>query len=320
MIGSQIYRISRQSFEILVGALIMLHLTPVITSARAALMAPLNEVRVIDRDVIHLSDVFTQVDSSRDRSIGPAPQPGQDVVLNARTLMTLAVAYGVNWQPSSTADQVTLRRDGTVIKVDDIKSAVNQALGERGVSGKYDVAFNTAPNPILLGKGASTELNVTKMDFNPDTSSFDVIVTPVAAPARQIALSGRIERIVSLPVARASLQRGTTIKAGDIDMMSVQQSQIGNDAVLDATSLIGQVARRNIVEGRVIKTSDVEVPLSVKRGDKIMIIYRVGGMELSAAGRAGEDGRSGDQIKVINTASNKALQGTVTGNQQVTVD
>jgi flagellar basal body P-ring formation protein FlgA len=320
MIRAELFHTVRQSFEILIGALIMLHLTPFITSAAAAFQQPMSDVRLIDRDVLHLSDVFTDIPQSSDKVLGPAPQPGQDMVLNARTLMKLAIAYGVNWRPASASDQLVIRRDGTVIEPDMIKASLIDALGAKGVSGNFELAFNAPLAPIALHKDARTDMTITRLDYNPARATFTATLTPVSAPTRQIGVSGAIERLIDVPVARNTLARGAMIASGDIETLQIRESLIKADTLVNASDLVGQTPRRVITAGKVIKASDVEIPLSVKRGDKITLLYRLGAMELSAQGRAVQEGRMGDRIKVVNTDSNKPMQGTVSGDNQVEVD
>lgn len=320
MMNTELFRTFRQSFRILAGVLLMLHLSPLVTTAWGAMLTPLNDIRLIDRDTLNLSDIFTDVPSDLDKALGPAPQPGQDIVLNAHTLLKLAIAYNVNWRPVSASDQITLRRDGTLIEPETIKTALISALQTKGITGSYELSFSSPLAPLILGKDVRTDITITRLDYDPTRSAFTAVFSPAAAPARQIGVSGLVERLIDVPVARRTLARGDLINASDIDTLAIRQKLIKADTITRVSDLIGQSPRRAIAAGKVIGADDVEIPLNVKRGDKIHLIYRLGAMELSAQGRAVQDGRPGDRIRVVNIDSNKPLQGTVTGESRVVID
>lgn len=314
------FRMVRQTLKMMMGAFIMLHLVPLAPFAGAAGYTPLHETRIIDRDVIRLSDVFSSIDPARDQAIGTAPRPGQDMVLNARTLMKLAVAYNVKWQPETTADQVVLRRDGTVIDVSMIEDAVRDALIKSGAPEKFSVTFDSSPAPILLPKGMSTDLDTTQVSYTPEKSAFSLALAPSTQPNRTLTVTGKVEQIIDVPVALETIPKGTIIGATDLTTTEIKASLVKNDANLSADNLVGLTARRNIIAGRPLKASDVEIPISVARGDKITLIYKTGIMELSVQGRALQDGRKGDRVKVVNSDTNKNLQGTVLADNRVMID
>lgn len=307
-------------FRLMTLAIVLLHLSPAITMAAAGMASPLDTVRVVDSTDIRLSDVFGGILPGNDRVIGTAPLPGQDMVLNARTLIRLASAYNVSWEPTSASDQITIRRAGTIISPEEITNFLNEALAKRGVTGKYELAYTTPPTAISLPKNTVTDLEITSLDYTPERGNFQATLVPKAAPTTRVNVSGKVERLVDLPVARRPLNRGDTISPKDFDTIEIRASQLKNDVLTNLDGITDKITKRTIAAGAPLKSSDVETPLSLKRGDKITLLYRLGSMELSAQGRAQEEGHNGDRVRVINVASNKVLQGTVTADHQVTID
>lgn len=308
------------SFRTVCIILGILHMMPLVVSTVAAGSVPLNLTKTLDSDIIRLSDVFPDVPSSKDQVIGNAPAPGQNVILNARTLMKLAAAYGVKWQPATTADQVVLSRKGSIIDVATIQSAIMTALANNGVTGKFDLNIPVALTPMILPAETPKELDVSRVMIDPRTQSFTLRVAPRTMPAYGVDIQGTIEPLLNIPVMRQAVVKGVSIGAADLDTLEIRASIAGNDSVLSAQQLIGMTARRNILPGRIIKLADLETPLSVKRGEKVTLLYRQGVLELAAQGRAMQDGRKGDQIKVVNAASKTNLQGTVIADNQVIID
>jgi flagella basal body P-ring formation protein FlgA len=308
------------TIRVVMIAVLAVHLVPPVAAAFAATTLPLNVTRTLETDMIRLSDVFSDIPSTKDQVIGRAPAPGQDVTLNARTLMKLASAYGVKWTPTTTADQVVLTRTGTVIDAATIQSAILNALVENGVPGKFDVTFAVPLNAMILPAKTAPDLAIARVMIDPRTQNFTLRAAPLAMPAYGLDIQGKIEPLVDAPVLRSTLAKGALIGATDLDTTEIRASQAGNDTVLDKTQLIGMSARRNILPGRLVKMADIESPLAVKRGEKITLVYRTGVLELSAQGRALQDGRAGDQIKVVNVASKTNLQGTVMAENKVIID
>ena len=280
---------------------------------------PTNAIRTIDRDIIRLSDVFPTVLSSKDKVLGPAPAPGMDVTLNVRTLMQLASAYGVSWTPTTTEDQVIIKRVGVVIVPADQESALQKAITPQ-VQGKFQLTFDPPLAPIALSSGSDVGFKVGDIKFDPRNDSFQTTIMPVAAASAPRTVRGRIERLVNVPTPRVGIARGASIAPSDLDQIEMKSTDVRGDIVLNADQIVGRAARQNLAPGRLIRMSDTEVPISVKRGQKVNIVYKVGRLELTALGRAMEDGRVGDMIRVTNGDSNKPLQGTVLASNQVEID
>jgi flagella basal body P-ring formation protein FlgA len=71
--------------------------------------------------------------------------------------------------------------------------------------------------------------------------------------------------------------------------------------------------------GAPIRIKDVTNPQLISRGDEITIIVKEGGMQLTAKGKAMQNGAEGDMIRAVNVTSNRSLTAMVTGDRTVTV-
>jgi flagella basal body P-ring formation protein FlgA len=115
--------------------------------------------------------------------------------------------------------------------------------------------------------------------------------------------------------ATITLQRGHIIEAGDIAIKGA-----GPSAEQDmAQSYIGQQMRRTIYAGAKLNPSHVDKPTLVKRNTRINMIYRVGRLEMTASGRALDEGGSGDIISVMNLDSKRRVEGLILANGSVEV-
>jgi flagella basal body P-ring formation protein FlgA len=77
--------------------------------------------------------------------------------------------------------------------------------------------------------------------------------------------------------------------------------------------LSGQMPMLHVREG------DVRPPTLVTRNATVTIILQTGTLQLSAQGRATEDGARGDTIRIVNTQSNRTIEATVVAPDTVLV-
>jgi len=89
--------------------------------------------------------------------------------------------------------------------------------------------------------------------------------------------------------------------------------------VTSADQLIGRELRHAISDGDVIHTNDVMPARLVARGSLVTLKIDTPYMQLTAQGRALQDGAEGDVVRVTNTQSSRMIEGIVTGPAEVTV-
>ncbi|MCB9996504.1 MAG: flagellar basal body P-ring formation protein FlgA [Rhodospirillales bacterium] len=283
--------------------------------ARAAMAANLKSTAVIYGDVFTVGDLFGGL--SKDMSgkvLGPAPQPGHDIVLNARTLMRIAVALDLPWRPASTADQVTLRRAATVIDTGEIKNLLDEQLRAEGLDGRFAISFsNTIAPQMILPHDEIATVEIGMMNYDSQHGKFQATLMAPSKdkPLAELAVAGKIERIIPVPVLKKTLSTGTIINAYDIDWVDIRESEIQNGLILDADALAGMTPRRMLVAGKPIRDNELERPQLVSRGDTVTITYGDKIMTLTAQGKAMQNGAKGDMIRVINLASNRTVDAFV---------
>lgn len=115
--------------------------------------------------------------------------------------------------------------------------------------------------------------------------------------------------------ANITLQRGHIIEVGDI---KVKDAGPTAERTLTQT-YIGQQMRRTIYAGTKLNPSHVAKPTLVKRNTRINMIYRVGRLEMTASGRALDEGGAGDIISVMNLDSKRRVDGLILANGDVEV-
>lgn len=307
--------------RIISGAFITAILLLAFAGSLNASAISLKQNSVITDNTIKLGDVFHGLPRDEDKALGPAPRPGHDMVLNARTLLRIAVALDLPWRPSSNADYVVLRRAGTVVDADMMKTAIRDRLAADGMTGKYNVTFTSEVPEMVLPQDVESSAEVVAFSIKPEKNWFEATVAAPSKdnPVQSVRLTGTLQRMVDIPVLNEALAQGDIINEHDIHLIEVRESSLKDDMIIKSEDLVGMTPRRMITAGTPINTIDVESPRMVTRGDLVTLVFTDGSLLLTAQGKALQHGAKGDTIRVVNTSSNKTIQAEVTGTKEATV-
>lgn len=137
----------------------------------------------------------------------------------------------------------------------------------------------------------------------------DLMVDGFAGPA-DLTITGHVVVHKNVPVLVKRLEAGTIIGSSDIDWLSVDEDRAAG-VVLDADKLIGRELQRDTDAGQPLREHDVIPPRLVVRGQLVMMKIETPFMTVTAQGRALQDGKLGDVVRVSNTQSNRMIEGTV---------
>lgn len=289
---------------------------------RAALAASVKDIAIVTGERLTVGDLFDGVQENADYVLGPAPQPGKDMVLDARTLYRIATALKLDWQPASSAQQVIVRRAATVIPADMVKQTLEKALSEQpGLNGKFTLAMHSGADAIVLPQGEKATVEIAALSYDPTRDTFDATLAAPSQnnPLKKVTVTGQVERIVPVPVLKNALRNGDVIGAHDIDWVDVPSRNVQHDMLLEEKNVIGMTPRRIAMAGKPLTAGDLQQPLLVSRGEEITIIFADGPLHLSTKGKAMQSGAKGDYVRVTNINSNKSFDAFVTASREVTV-
>lgn len=283
--------------------------------------ATLKSLSVIDDDVIRVSDLFDGVDAHNGSTVlGHAPEAGKELAIHLPTLVRIASRFNIDWQPSG-GERVVVRRDSHAIGADTIQASVRSALEAQGVEGRYQISLNGFSGAVTLPRNLPATAEVTDLKYTPGRNDFTAtLATPSAAnPVRTINISGVIEKSIAVPVVKSAVKAGELIGSTDLDWIDVSERLLANDTIVDADDLIGKTPTRILAMNTPVRIRDITNPQLVARGDDVTIIFNLGGMQLTAKGKAMQNGAEGDLVRAVNVTSNRSLTAMVTGDRTVTV-
>ena len=279
----------------------------------------------VRRTIVRLSDVFNGVPSEIDRDIAQAPQPGKEVTYDVTVLVRLAKKYQLDWEPESSADHVVIKTASTRITADVIRDAVVKRVKEGGLIGTQkdldiDVSFDNHALQIDLPADHKGDFTLNNFDMDSINKHFhaDLVAETNSGPF-SLPLSGRILLKRNVPVLVRRLEAGTTIGALDLDIIPVPEEKVNGTVITEANQLVGHELRHDIDEGEILHTHDVMPPRLVTRGSLVTMKIETPFMEVTAQGKAMQDGTKDDVVRVLNTQSNRIIEGTVSGAGTVTI-
>lgn len=309
----------------LTNRILLVFLTLIISSAtlfvgaRSAMAASLKSVSVINSDTLKLGDLFEGITRNADYVIGPAPQPGKDMVLNARTLYRIAVALDMPWRPKSSGDQIVIRREATIVSYATIENSLKEKLEEKGVRGNFNIALNSGQPTMILPNELPENVVVSSIthDHQKDYFQATLVAPSIENPVKKILVAGLVERMIEVPVLRSNLQNGDIIGKNDIDMIEVPQKTLQNNVIMDTEDMIGLTPRRIAHAGKFLMEGSLSKPLLVSRGDRVSITFYEGPLTLTAKGKALQSGAKGDLVRVTNIGSSRTIDAMIVGQNEV---
>lgn len=125
-----------------------------------------------------------------------------------------------------------------------------------------------------------------------------------------ITLNLRVEEPVL--VATRKIDRDTPLDASNVSV-EVRETTELNDIVLgDPRKLMGYLAKATIVPGRIITPRAVAVPPAVRRGQGAKIVYRNGGVSITADAVCRQDGMPGQIITAKSLVNQRLVRVRVT--------
>lgn len=276
---------------------------------------------VIEGSVITLGDIFYNLPRNQDKVLGPAPRPGSNMVLNARTLMRVAQALDLPWRPLSSNDHIVIERAATLVSKDEIEERLMSAIKDSGHKGNFELSLPTSTTEIIMPQDQPGTFEVSDLNVDTVNERFDAVLYAPSKddPVQTMRISGAMHTVVDVPVLAGTMRNGHIIKARDITFQKERAKRLNHDVILNPDNLIGMTPRRMVIEGKAIKVSEIEAPQIVRRGQNVTIKFKSGTMELTAMGKALENGSKGDLIRVVNANSSRTVAATITAEKEVSV-
>ena len=277
-------------------------------------------------DRVRLGDIATfapsgdaRVGRLRGVEVASAPSPGNRVELSSHFL-DYKIGSVVGGDPSvrlETPPTLLIKRTAQYVSPEALEDIFKDHTLSHSPWSRDKIVFDRIHTP---GRLALPEGNLQYEVWsrgNPDYIGQVFLTVAFRVNDRQIrkiALSGRISVLRKVVKAARKIRSGEVISAADLTLVRENHSgRNGRNVLTRIEEALGKRATRNIQEGYRVTLSMIEDPPMVKRGKRVIIKAVNRTMRITTLGKVLEDGKAGDQVKVMNISSGREILATVTG-------
>jgi len=116
-----------------------------------------------------------------------------------------------------------------------------------------------------------------------------------------------LEALAEILVATDNLRRGEVVSPENVDFHQQDISKL-KQPLFAGEDVYGKRLKRSIRLGQPLLRKQVEFPPLIKRGDRVTIEAKRGGLMLTAAGEAKQNGLADETIRVMNLGSRKEVR------------
>ena len=203
----------------------------------------------------------------------------------------------------------------------DFYEVLGQALEAAGAGERPQIELAGREAPPALPRQPGRRLDIEDLQFDRQTRAFaaSVVGRDNGQEISRQRVSGRAHATQEVPVLRTDLPAGQAIGPQHLQLVRLRVDRMERDSVRGIAELLGQVARRDLAADRPIRASEVQPRVVVAKGSLVTLLVRLPGLELSATGRALEDGAQGQAIAIMNLQSKRTVQGEVVASDLVRV-
>jgi len=296
-----------------------------VTLAAARAEPTLKPQALVEHDMVQLGDLFADLPVAIDPTIevARAPAPGQRLTLDASQLLGIANAQRIGWRPNGRFERVIVERSGQVIGPAAIHDAVAKALLGLGMPADADIALDNDRLQITVPTDRPGTVRAEAPLYDPLKPRFEVtLVAPaddIEAGRVTVRALGKVYRTADMPVLVRPVAAGEVIRARDIELVKMRVDQINATTVNDPDKLLDKAARKVLPAGQPVRVSDVMAPLLVTKNHMVNVKITTARLAITMQGKALDDGAEGDKVRVVNTRSDKIVQGVVSGKGEVVV-
>src|SRR5271165_6684754 len=236
-----------------------------------------------------------------------APMPGTQRVLPRRELLTLLRQNGV--QPSGPVGDLCVERKTAELSEPELVAAIQEAINIGGLHIQImDYSRQQMPPGIIQLKIGSI---VPRAPARPEL--------PVIWPGRSVYEGGSssiwVKAVLWVEhkavVASVDLAAGRPIPLKNLRLDDVRESPLGGRSATSIDQVVGLKSRTLIRRDTPISLSQLEVPWTILKGEKVLVRVLAGSTHITLEAVALSSGRSGDEVTLRNPESHQIFRAVV---------
>lgn len=274
----------------------------------------------VDGPWITLGDITGTHGAAATVRIAPSPAPGARTLLNVAEVQDVARKNNVAWDPNGIRN-ITVERASVAVPREAIVDALSREIARRSPGRLLQPEILNTNFSLFIARGADLTVRIESFDHDTVRGTFTAtIVSPATgADAQRVTVRGRVAELVQVPTVLAPVAVGTPIREGDVGWIEVRAERIVQGTATTLEQLIGQAPRRPVKANEPIRLSDLQTPVIVAKGATVTMLVETPGLQLTAVGRALDNGGMGDVVQVMNAQTHTTVEAVVEGPGRVRV-
>jgi flagella basal body P-ring formation protein FlgA len=282
-------------------------------AAAPALGQTLRPAVTASGSVLHLGDLFADAGDRAEDAVAAAPPAGMRITYGSDWLAAVAREHHLPWTPSSSYDQVTIERASRTIGSDTIAQQLMDEIAAREPVADAELELDNPSLHLVVPADAPASIAIDGLTIDRRSGRVSAVVSappgdPAAARQR---ITGRLVFHVEVPVLNRAVAAGAAIAADDLVNVKVRRDRLTADVASDPQQIIGKSPRRPLAIGVPLRLGDLERPILVHKGELVTILLATENLQLTAQGKALEDGAKDALVHIANTKSNRVVDATV---------
>ena len=274
----------------------------------------------VEAAIVTVGDLFDNAGLLAETAVFRAPAPGTAGVLSVEDISAALQAVGIEQFEPAGLQSVRVTRAGVTVDLPLLTDLIADDLRARGILSHdmdMDIALD-APLPQLVAADTAAPATLTILRYMPGSSTFSARFS-VAGVSNPLDVSGQIQLLIAAPHLARTLPEGTILGHGDVEMRMIPLAYAESTGLVSLDELVGKQLQRQTRAGVVLRPSDIAAPEIIGRNETVTVIYRQGSLTLTTTGKALNSASLSGPVTVLNTMTNRVLQGIATQNGTVTV-
>jgi flagella basal body P-ring formation protein FlgA len=257
--------------------------------------------------------------------IGRAPLPGKTRQYDRRYLEMRLKQHHVDLSAVvlEVPQHVEVARSAVIVEEQELKQIVSEFIFRNISRDNKTVRIKEirVPQSVVLPKGRlAYQVAAPRSGELMGKCSVAVDLSVNGQPQKKVWATVTVEILGPVVMTRKPLGRHKPITEDDIELQTVDLSDLPRDVIADPEAVLGKRTRRAIGARTPLRAGLVELPPLVKRGDLVVIIAESEGLKITTLGQVKKKGRLGERIPVVNIDSKKILYARVIDANTVKVD
>ena len=146
-----------------------------------------------------------------------------------------------------------------------------------------------------------------------------LVAVSCAQPRWTLYVPVTVETELPVLVLRRALPRGSAVAAEDVEIRRMRVPGLADTYIREPAQLANQHLKNATAPGTALAVDLLAADILVKRGQRVTIVSRVGGLEVRAEGEAIGDASAAGRVRVLNLNSRRIVEGQVETRDRVVV-